>query len=318
VVVRHDFVMPRPLDAEFVEVVRLFRCRRKWRHVLAMIIGAVALILGSAIVAARLGHHATPGLPSSGAGAGLYLAGALLSGWGAARGFTSRLAGWLPATLVFGVLAVLALMLAAAFSGETDSVFANGRTEISGSRSVAAPSRPAATVARRAGRVLAAELLDRADIEAFLGPAPADLDTPGARIARSRSLAIWRAATAGYSGGRAVRAAGQPALSLTVQSSARRARRLRNGRRPARSNPLAGLADGGYVRRHDGSASRVTRVGADRGDWVVALQLRTAAAGDPTPLLAASVDRVLGLLTAATAASPQAGQSAAAGARQRR
>ena len=184
--------MPRPLDAEFVEVVRLFRRRRRWQHVLAMIIGAVALILGSAIVAAWLGHHATLGLPPSGAGAGLYLAGALLSGWGAARGFTARLAGWLPATLVFGVLAVLAFMLAAAFSGETDSLFANGRTETSGSRSVAAPSRPAATAAAQlASRVLAAELLDRvaqAALAALAGVQPMAGAMSRAMVASSRVL----------------------------------------------------------------------------------------------------------------------------------
>jgi hypothetical protein len=317
--------MPRPLDAEFIEVVRQFRRRRRWRHVLAMIIGAVALILGSAIVAARLAQHATAGLPSPGAGAGLYLAGALLAGWGAAGGFTARLAGWLPAALVFGVLAMLAFVLAALFSGETESIFTNGRPEPSrnpaaGSGTGAPPPRLAgpssaptpASAAGVAGRVLAAELLDLADIEAFLGPAPANLETPGARIARSRSLAIWRTAPAGYSAGRAIRPAGQPALSLTVQYSARRARRLSNGRRPARGTPVAGLADGGYVRHHDGSAGRVTRVRAGRGDWVVALQLRTAAAGDPSPLLAASVHRMLDLLIAASAARPGSGTTAAA------
>jgi hypothetical protein len=308
--------MPRPLDAEFIEVVRQFRRRRQWRHVLAMIIGTVALLLGSAIVAARLAHHATAGLPSPDAGAGLYLAGALLAGWGAAGGFTSRLAGWLPATLVLGVLAMLAFVLAALFSGETDSIFTNGRPEPSRNRAASSSSSSSSIAGapppRAPARVLATELLDRADIEAFLGPAPADLETPGARIARSRSLAIWRTAPAGYSGGRAIRPASQPALSLTVQYSARQARSLRNGRRPARSTPVAGLAEGGYVRHHDGSAGRVTRVRAGRGDWVVALQLRTAAAGDPGPLLAASVNRMLDLLTAASAARPGGGTMAAA------
>jgi hypothetical protein len=309
-------VMPRPLDAEFIEVVHQFRRRRRWRHVLAMIIGAIALTLGSAIVAARLAQHATAGLPPLGAGAGLYLAGALLAGWGAAGGFTSRLARWLPATLVLGVLAILAFVLAALFSGETDSVFSNGRPEPSRNRT--AGSSAGASPPRAPNRVLATELLDRADIEAFLGPAPADLQTPGARIARSRSLAIWRAAPASYSGGRAISPASLPALSLTVQYSARQARRLRNGRRPARGTPVAGLADGGYVRHHDGSAGRVTRVRASRGDWVVALQLRTAAAGDPGPLLAASVNRMLDLLTAATAATAaRPGSNTAAAARQR-
>jgi hypothetical protein len=42
--------MPRHLDAEFAGAVCLFRGRRRWRHVLAMISGAVALILGSAVL----------------------------------------------------------------------------------------------------------------------------------------------------------------------------------------------------------------------------------------------------------------------------
>jgi hypothetical protein len=43
----------------------VFRGRRRWRHVLAMIIGAAALTLGAAVLAARLAHHGTPGLPST-------------------------------------------------------------------------------------------------------------------------------------------------------------------------------------------------------------------------------------------------------------
>ena len=74
---------------------------------------------------------------------------------------------------------------------------------------------------------------------------------------------------------------------------------------------MAGLAEGGYVHHHAGSGGQLTRVRAGRGDWVVALQLRTAAAGDPAPLLAASVDRMLDLLTAASAASPGRGSMAA-------
>jgi hypothetical protein len=118
--------MPRHLDAEFAGAVCLFRGRRRWRHVLAMISGAVALILGSAVLAARLTHHGTPGLPSLGAGAGLYAAGTLAFGWGGAGGFTARLATWLPASLVFGSLAVLVFVLAALFSGATDDLFSNG------------------------------------------------------------------------------------------------------------------------------------------------------------------------------------------------
>jgi hypothetical protein len=266
--------MPRELDPEFVEVVRLFRGRRRWRHVLAMIIGAAALILGTAVVAAHLTHRDQAGLPSLGAGAGLYAAGALLAGWGAAAGFTSRLGRWLPATVVFGVLAVLVFVLAAVFSSDTNSLTTNGNTTSRNPRYIASP-----------GRVLAAELLDRSDIERLLGAVPADLQTPGAKVARTRSMAIWRAAQAG------VRPARQAAVSLTVQYSPRRARRL---------------VQGGRIRHHDGSLGRVTRVRAGRGDWVVALQLRTGVPGDPAPLLSASVSHMLGLLTAASGPSGRA------------
>src|ERR1700679_2252052 len=92
--VRHALVMSRQLDAELIEVVRLFRRRRRWRHVLALIIGAVALIIGTAVLAARLTHRGVSGTPSLGAGVALYVAGALVSGWGGAGGFTARLAKW--------------------------------------------------------------------------------------------------------------------------------------------------------------------------------------------------------------------------------
>jgi hypothetical protein len=287
--------MPRQPDAEFTEAVRLFRGRRRWRHVLAMIIGAVTLILGTAVVAARLTHHGTPGLPSLGMGAGLYAAGTLAFAWGAAGGFTARLATWLPASLVFGGLAVLMFVLAALFSGQADGIFSNGRPE-AGSRGSARPG----TSSSASGRVLAAELLDRSDIERWLGPAPGDLQTPGAGIARSRSLAIWRSA-----------APDRAAVSLTVQSSVRQAARLRHGYCPPGAQAMAGLADGGYVRRHDGRLGRVTRVRASRGDWVVAMQLRAAAgADDPAPQLAADIRHMLDLLTGAWPARP--GRSRAA------
>ena len=113
-------------------------------------------------------------------------------------------------------------------------------------------------------------------------------------------------------GGPRQRGARPAAVSLTVQYSARQARRLRSGRRQAGADAIAGLGEGGYLRRHDGSAGRVTRVRAGRGDWVVSLQLRTPAAGDPAPLLAADVNHALGLLIAASAAGP-GGQPPTAG-----
>jgi hypothetical protein len=289
--------MSRQPDAELAEVVRLFRGRRRWRHVLAMIIGAVALFLGTAVVAARLTHHGTPGSPSLGAGAGLYAAGTLAFSWGGAGGFTTRLARWLPASLVLGGLAVLGFALAALFPND---MFSNDNTG-PGSRPSTRPSRSSASSASSAsGRVLAAELLDRSDLERWLGPAPADLQTPGARIARSRSLAIWRAAPPGRSDARS-----QAAVSLTVQYSARQAARLAHGRCPAGAQAMPGLADGGYVRHHDGRLARVTRVRASQGDWVVALQLRAAARGDdPAEQLAADVRHILDLLTTAGVSTP--------------
>jgi len=68
---------------------------------------------------------------------------------------------------------------------------------------------------------------------------------------------------------------------------------------------MTGLADIGYVRRHDGRLGRVTRVRASRGGWVVAMQLRAAAgADDPAPQLAADISHMLDLLTGAWPARP--------------
>lgn len=178
--------MPRELDANFVEVVRLFRCRRRWRHVIAMIIGGVALILGTAIVGAHLTDHSVPGLASLRVGVGLYLAGALLSGWGGPRGFTRRLAIWLPACLVFGVLAVLVFAVAAVFSGEADSVVFDGGSAAGSARTVQPVSRPARASA--SSRVLAAELLDRSDLERLLGRPQPTCRLPGRR---SRGPVPW-------------------------------------------------------------------------------------------------------------------------------
>ena len=301
----------RRVDAELVEVVHLFRRRRKWRHILAMVAGGVLLALGSALLAAHLTHRTMTNTPSIGIGGGLYAAGVLLFAWGAAAGFTARLARWLPASLVLGVLAVLVLMLAAIFSAESDDVFFNGRTE---GPVVARPAGPAgsgrpAAVGRSGrpvvtGRVLAAELLDRSDLARFFGQAQTELQTPGERMARTWSLAIWRGLPDlgprnGARPGRADRPSRSAALSLTVQYSARRAGRLQRGHRPGAGREVPGLPDG-YVRHHTGSAGVVTRVRAGRGDWVVALQLRTQASDDPTELLAWYVTRMLNELNAAS------------------
>src|SRR5580698_7054592 len=130
--------MSRHLDAELVEVVRMFRRRRRWRHVLAITAGAVALVLGTAIVAARLAGDAPPGTPSAGAG-----------------GFTRRLGPWLAGTLILGVLAVLAFLAAAALSGNGDGLITNGRT---GTRGPAASRAGGTAASSGSGRVLAAEL----------------------------------------------------------------------------------------------------------------------------------------------------------------
>jgi hypothetical protein len=249
--------MPRQLDADLVEIVRLFRRRRQWRHVLAIGIGAVALMLGTAMVAARLAWH-DPGA-AAGTGAALYAAGALGAAWGAAGGFSRRLGGWAAGTLAFGVLAVLAFLATAAVAGESRAV---------------------------SRRVLAAELLDHSDVAGLLGPGTADLQTPGASIARSTSVANWRAGPYGDRGA---------ALSLKVVRSGRQAGRLRDGRRPPGARPVGGLP-GGYAQE----AGRVTRIRAGRGDWVVALQVRAGGPPDPVPVLAACADYVLDLLTVAS------------------
>ena len=248
----------------------MFRRRRRWRHVLAITAGAVALVLGTAIVAARLAADAPAGTPSAGTGAALYAAGALAAAWGGAGGFTRRLGPWLAGTLILGVLAVLAFLAAAALSGNGDGLITNGRT---GTRGPAASRAGGTAASSGAGRVLAAELLDQADIDRLLGPGLADLQTPGAVIARSTSLALWR-----RPGGRG--GAGAVSLSLTVKRSGRQAGRLRDGRRPPGAQPVGGLP-GGYAQQFSGG--RVTRVRAGRGDWVVALQLRGAGPDRPAP-----------------------------------
>ncbi|HEV2639635.1 MAG TPA: hypothetical protein VGX23_31170 [Actinocrinis sp.] len=304
----------RQLDAELDQIVRLFRRRRKWRHILALLAGVLLLPAGSAIVAARVTRHTMSDTPSIGVGAGVYAAGVLLFAWGAAAGFTARLARWFPATVVLGVLAVFAFGLAALFSNETDEVFANGRGQAGtsfqpspGHRSATAPG-----IRELSGRVLAAELLSRDEVARFLGPAPAEVQTPGEHVVRARSLAIWRTgpdvrprspAGGGAADARpsvSARVAQTSILSLTVQHSARAAGRLRQGRFPGSGQALPGLP-GGYVRRRAVSSAMVTRVRAGRGEWVVALQLRSARADDPTPLLASTVARLVDLLDAASA-----------------
>lgn len=278
-------------DEVFVEVVRQFRRRPKWRHILAVVFGAVLVILGSAVLAAHLTHRAPASTPAIGVGAGLYGAGALVFAWGAAGGFTARLAKWLPAAIILGMLAVLVLALASMTTNDGGTLN-NGRPE-SGSRykppAPLPPKSPLASspAARASGRVLAADLLTEAEVSWFVGPAPAALHTPGSSIARSRSLAIWRAALPGRT------AATQPTLSLTVHHSARTAKKFRGGFCPGSAQPLPDLGWGGYVRRLGPSSNLTTRVRAGRGEWVVALQLRAGATDNPTPQLAAVVAHAL-------------------------
>src|ERR1700744_3783351 len=75
------------------EAIGQFPRRRRWRHVLAITARAVPLLLGTAILAAQLTRRETAGLPPAGAGAALYVAGALAAAWGAAGGFPRRPGG---------------------------------------------------------------------------------------------------------------------------------------------------------------------------------------------------------------------------------
>lgn len=289
----------RRLDAELIQIVRAFRRRRKWRHVLSMLLGGILLFAGSAIVAAHLTHHTLSNTPAIGAGAGLYAVGVPLFAWGAAAGFTRRLATWLPVTVVLGVLTVLVLAVAAMIATGPDQIIMDHNGNPQGN-SRYRPTPPAqASTSAGSNRVLAAELLTQADVARYLGPAPADLQTPGRHVARTRSLAIWRSVPGQGSG----RPSEQPALSLTVQHSARQADKLSRGHFPGGAQPVQGLP-GGYVRHHNrpGSTGNVTRVRAGRGEWVVALQLRTPIADDPTGLLAGTVAQLIELLNAASAA----------------
>lgn len=292
--------MPRQLDAELLDAVRHFRHRRRWRHILAIVIGAILLVLGTGLLAARLVHISSVKTPALGEGVGLYAAGVLLFAWGAASGFTRQLAKWLPASVVLGLVAVIVFLLAALFSNEADTLFSNGRPQSGSSWKPSAPGQ-SPTGSITSNRVLAAELLDQSDVERLLGSPATTLETPGASVARSRSLAVWRAAAAGQlsPAGRSPRTSHGVAVSLTVQESARQARKIRNrGGRGA--TPLKAVGDGGYVRHHDGSTGSVTRVRACRGDWVVALQLRANATVDQTGQLADNVSHLLTLLSAAS------------------
>ena len=91
----------RRLGAGLSRIVRSFRRRRRWRHVLSMTIGVILLIFGSAIDAVHLTHHTLSNTPAIGAGRGLYAAGVLLFS--------------VPAVLVFAVMSV--------FAGRSGQVF---------------------------------------------------------------------------------------------------------------------------------------------------------------------------------------------------
>jgi hypothetical protein len=264
-----------------------------------MFVGAILLLLGTALVAAHLVHHGTGKKPALGEGVGLYIAGVLLFAWGAASGFTRQLAKWLPASIVLGLVAVIVFLLAALFSNDAGTVFYNGRPQSGSTWKPPSPRQPL-TGSIASNRVLAAELLDESDVEQLLGSAPAVLETPGATLARSRSLAVWRASAPGQLPTAARRALTHAAaVSLTVQESARQARKIRN-RESHGPTAITTIGDGGYVRHHNGSLGTVTRVRACRGNWVVALQLRADAAADQTGQLADNVSHLLTLLNAAS------------------
>jgi hypothetical protein len=75
---------------------------------------------------------------------------------------------------------------------------------------------------------------------------------------------------------------------------------MRNGHLPSGAQRLTGLGEASYVHSRVGADSTTTRVRAVCGPWVVAIQLTSPVAGDPTGLLAADVTRALDLLTSAT------------------
>jgi hypothetical protein len=270
----HDEPMIRPLDTGVVAAVARFTRRRRWLHLLAILAGTVLLVLGSAVIAARLTGHAPATLPNIGVGAALYVAGAVLVALGAARGFTARLAIWLPASLVLGVLVIAVLALGALFPGTVDQLRQPGNSSSQGSIGLApAPS---------ADPALALAVYGRSDVEKFLGPEATEPQTPGATLLRRSSLARWRT--------KGLRPTTSPSLTLIVQYRPGQAARAGSGSQIPGYGPFA------RVQRRQFAGMMTTYVRDHRAPWAVSLQLRDSGATDSTPGLAQDVTEILDLL----------------------
>jgi 4-amino-4-deoxy-L-arabinose transferase-like glycosyltransferase len=268
--------MVRPLDAGVVAAVHRFTRRRRWLHILAILAGIVLLVLGSAIIAARVTGHAPAKLPGMAEGLALYVAGAVLVAFGAARGLTARLAIWLPASLVLGVLVILVLALVALFPGTVDEL------ERPGSSSSQGALGPSPDMAPSADGALAVEVYGRSDVERYLGPDATEAQTPGLALTRRSSLARWRT--------KGVRPTASPSLTLILQYRPGQAARGGMG------TPIPGNAPYARVRRREFAGMMTTYVRDHRAPWVVSLQLRDAGRTDPTPELARDVTQILDLL----------------------
>jgi hypothetical protein len=266
--------MVAPVDAGVVAAVQRFTRRRRWLHLVAIFVGTVLLVLGSAVIAARVTGHAPAKLPGTGAGVALYVAGAVIVAYGAARGLTTRLAIWLPVSLVLGVLVILVLSLGAFFPDAVDELNRPSSSSSSGSL--------APTPALSADRPLAVEVYGRSDVERFLGPEATEPQTPGAALARRSSLARWRT--------KGLRPTASPTLTLILQYRPGRAARSGSG------TPIPGGGPYARVRRQPFAGMMTTYVRDHRAPWVVSLQLRDSGRTDRTAELARDVAAILDLL----------------------
>jgi hypothetical protein len=283
------------------EAVRRFLSRRKWRHVLAMGAGVVALTLGSAIVAAHLVHVTLPqGTPGITVGAALYSAGVLTYAYGGAAGAARRLPKWFFGTAVLGLLAVAIFSLAGLLPDEAGDVAYAQQQGATGGAAVARLRPPRPRWERGAGSGLAARLITPREVDRLLGPNTAP---PRSHTLRNRAIATWTnpARRPGSQRlDRAKAARNRRILTLTVGRSRWQANQMRNGHLPAGAQRLPGLGEAGYVHGRVRAHSITTRVRAVQGTWVVAAQLTSPVTGDPTPLLAADVAEALDVLSAAT------------------
>jgi hypothetical protein len=287
----------RPL----AEVVRRFLLRRKWRHVFAMGAGVVLLALGSATVAANvIPVTASKGVPGIAIGTAAYAAGVLTYAYGGAGGVVRRFPKWFLGTAFLGLLAVAIFSVAGLFPGEAaDIAYAQqqGSTHPGGPARVA-PVRPPAGRGADAG--LAAQLIAPREVDRLLGP---NTHPPRSYTLRNRAIATWTNPARHVRATRldgADRARNRRILTLTVGRSGWQAYRMRNGHLPSGAQRLTRLGEAAYVHGRVGSSSTTTRVRAVRGPWVVAVQLTSPVAGDPTQLLAADIATALDILASAT------------------